>query len=233
MRPYLKAKHKLFILIAVFLCCCKLFSQEAQEKLYYEKNFSAFSSYFLENYGIACKEPENMSILTYNVIWTPRNPLNDSKRTTAYVYGPVFQSEDKECILAYPITNIYFRPLILIISEIKSGLGTFDIRSHNYTSTFEFNNYVSTITGKAVRETFYIDTLYIYDIPNADSSYFTDEELEIIRKENYPYCTGLVLCKEGRIATVIKLFLSEKGKLKEDEYIKMLSKLIRYSDTFE
>ena len=78
---------------------------------------------------------------------------------------------------------------------------------------------------------FNADTIYVYDIPNTDSALFLgDEELETMRKEKYPYCSGLVICKEGKIGTALKLFFSEKGKIKEDEYIEMLSKKIWYDD---
>jgi len=222
-------KNKLLTLIGLILFCFELFSQE--ESLFYEKNFSAFTNYFEENYGINCKDFKNFSCLTYNTIWVPKN---DSQRSTAFLFGPVLQSKDKECLLAYPCTNIFFHPLNQIIAEIKSGLGTYNrISVSDDTSDFEFQNYVTIIVGKKVRKMFNADTLYIYDIPNADSSVFLNEELENIRKENYPYCKGIAICKEARISTQIRLFFSEKGKLKENDYIKMLSKKIWYSDTFE
>jgi len=223
-------ENKLIGLIATLLFYCNLYSQG---NLYYEKSFPAFAEYFHENNGIICKEPANVSNLNiYNTIWVVRKGA--SERSTATLLGPVFQSNDKDCLFAYPCINIRFFPINQILGEVASGVGAY--YRHGYfidTAKFDFYDYATVITGKKAREMFNADTLYIYDIPNADSSYFFNKELEKMQKENYPYCTGVVICKKGRIAMEMKLFFTEKGKIKEDEYINMLNKQIWYTDAFD
>ena len=226
-------KRLILSLSVTLLFCCNLYSQE---NLYYEKSFSAFTKYFHENYGISCKELENTSNLNiYNECWLPRN---DTKRSTAALFGPILQSNDKDCLFAYPAINMDYGPIGQISAEIESGLGIYYSLSHrNNADKYDFYAYATVIIGKKAREMFNADTLYIYDIPNTDSSSFLfgadAQKMEKIRKESYPYCTGLVICKAGRVATAMKLFLTEKGKIKEDEYINMLSNQIWYTDTFD
>jgi len=223
-------RNNIIALIATLFICYNLYSQD---KGFYEKSFPAFTNYFHENYGIICKEPANVSNLNiYNTIWIVRKGA--SERSTATLLGPILQSNDKDCLFAYPCTNIRFFPINQINAEVASGIGAFD--RHGYfidTSKFDCYDYATVITDKKAREMFNADTLYIYDIPNADSSYFLNKELEKMQKENYPYCTGVVICKKGRIAMEMKLFFTEKGKIKEDEYINMLNKQIWYTDTFD
>jgi hypothetical protein len=55
---------------------------------------------------------------------------------------------------------------------------------NNDSAKFDFNEYVTTVAGKKAREMFNADSIYIYDIPGADSVYFFDQSLEIMRKKN-------------------------------------------------
>jgi hypothetical protein len=203
--------------------------------LFYEKNFSAFAAYFLENYGIVCKEPAGFSDLNkYNVVLFIRM-IPD--KAGVFLFGPILQSDDKECLFAYPCVNFYSGSPEdgQMFAEIKASIGLWYTYGHplnNDTAKFDIYDYASAIVGKKTREMFNADTLYIYDIPHGDSVFFVDEEMELLRANNYPYCTGLVIYKEGGAATLMKLFLSEKGKSREDEYIKMLTKRIWYDDNF-
>ena len=95
-----------------------------------------------------------------------------------------------------------------------------------------FNNYVTIIAGKKPYDMFNADSIFVYDLPNADSVYFFDESLEIIRKEKYPYCTGVFICKNGMATMNIKLFFTKKGEKKKNHYIEMLNKSIWYEDKF-
>ncbi|MDR0602738.1 MAG: hypothetical protein LBG80_00365 [Bacteroidales bacterium] len=222
-------KYKLLLLSATLLFSSYLFSQK-QEKLFYEQNFSAFAEYFCNEYGIICKEPQNFSDLNkYNMGWAVRD---NPDKSCAFLFGPIYKSNDGECLLAYPVKNLFSNLEIMIVNEIKSALGLYNRFGHfNDTTRIEFYDYVSVVIGKKAREMFNADSIYLYDIPGGDSVVFLwNEELETMRKEKYPYCTGLVICKEGKFGTPMKLFFSEKGKMREDEYIEVLSKKIWYDD---
>jgi hypothetical protein len=123
-----------------------------------------------------------------------------------------------------------------ISAEVKTALGLYYRYAHplnNNSARFDFNDYVTIIAGKKAHEMFNADSIYIYDIPSADSVYFFDKSLEKIRKGSYPYCTGVFISKDGRATMDFKLFLSKEGKKKEEKYINMLSKQVWYDENFK
>ncbi len=123
-----------------------------------------------------------------------------------------------------------------ISAEIKTALGlyySFSHRLNNNSTRFDFNDYVTIISGKKAREMFNADSIYIYEIPGADSVYFFDKSLEKIRQSKYPYCTGVFISKDGRAEMSFKLFFSKKGKKNEEKYINMLNKQVWYDEDFQ
>ena len=222
---------KNILLCVLLLFSCKLFSQD---RLFYEKNFSAFAAYFLENYGIVCKEPTSFSDLNkYYITFKIReDPATDA----GFIYGPIFQSDDKDCLLAFYSINTTYVPEGQINHDIRTALGLWYSYHHPLnkdTAKVDLYDFTTVITGKKAHKMFNADKFYIYDIPGGDSVFFKDKELEDLRKKHYPYCTGLAIHKEGRIVTKLKIFFSEKGKKKEDEYINMLAGKIWYNDDFQ
>ena len=130
-------------------------------------------------------------------------------------------------------TAVY--PGIAIKQEIKTSMGLYYCPGHPLnkdTAKIDFNDYVTTISGKKPRDMFNADSLFVYDLPNADSVYFFNDELEKMRKEKYPYCTGLFITKKGRATMEIKFFFTQSGKKKKWEYINMLEEKIWYEEGF-
>jgi hypothetical protein len=237
--------NKLYIFITVLLLSLNVFSQE---NLWYEKNLSAHKSYFENKYGITYTIPTKLKELDkYYLMWKVRN---DPAKHSGYMYGPIFLSKDKECIIAFPaqLTNsttenhtkngekvLSLYPRTEITGEIKTALGLYYSYAHplnNDTAKFNFYDYVTIVIGKKPREMFNADSIFIYDLPNADSVYFFDESLEKMRKEKYPYCSGMFICKNGRATMNIKIFFTKKGEKKKSQYIEMLNKHIWYDDKF-
>ena len=122
-----------------------------------------------------------------------------------------------------------------ISAEIKTALGLYYRYGHpsnNDSVKIDLNDYVTIISGKKAHEMFNADTIYIYDIPSADSVYFFDSSLEKIRKRKYPYCTGVFISKDGRATMYFKFFFTERSKKKEEKYINMLDKQVWYDENF-
>jgi hypothetical protein len=221
----------------------------AQENLFYEKNLQAYCNYFSREFGIDCNIPGRFTNMDkYYVIWKVRKNMD---KHTGSMYGPLFLSKDKNCFLMYPSIprnvskgNIYmkegaelsFNPRNQVKAEINTALGLYyhhGNKLNDNTTTFDFNGYVTVLSGKKAKEMFNADSLYIYDIPAADSVFFIDESLEKLRKRKYPYCAGLVLIKNERVVLDFKFFFTEKGNRKKEEYFNMLSKKVWYNEKFK
>ena len=257
--------NKLIFLVVV-LFSWNLFVQA--QNFYYERNLAAYSNYLSKEFGIDWKVPERFTDLDkYIVGWKVHK---DPKKHVGNMYGPMFLSKDKECIVMYIAKPRYVsekeaeigRKTIMInralgdtvnegpIDSIKHnlargqisgeietalglyyGLGVYS--SDTAAAQFDFNDYVTIIAGKKPREMFNADSIYVYDLPNADSVYFLDSSLEKMRKEKYPYCTGVFIHKNDRATMDIKFFFTEDGKKKRNDYIKRLSKHIWYDENFK
>jgi len=71
----------------------------AQEKLFYQRNLPDYSEYLSKEYGIICGHPERFTDLDkYYVPWKVREAKD---KHTGGLYGPVFQSRDKGCLVIY------------------------------------------------------------------------------------------------------------------------------------
>jgi hypothetical protein len=235
---------KLYLCIVVFFLSLNVFSQE---KLWYEKNSSAYKSYFENKYGIVCTIPTAFIDLNkFYVMWKVRN---DGAKHQGSMYGPIFLSKDKGCIVAYPTlpfliskqenegvgVNRNIHTYAQITGEIETVLGYFYYGGsplNNDTAKFNLNDYVSVIAGRQPHEMFNADSIYVYDLPNADSVYFFDKSLEKMRKEKYPYCTGVFIYKNGRATMDVKLFFTKEGEKKKYQYFQMLNKQIWYDEKF-
>jgi hypothetical protein len=259
----IKMKNLKMKLLIVF--CFLSLNIRAQEKLLYEKEFSAYSEYLNNQHGIKCLFPKEFSEQgKYYVLWKVRA---DPAKHIGSMYGPVFFSQNEDCLLLYAgkphyvnkkdIANAFANiesvlnrdtsaiepnirmredfPRSQISGEIKTALGLY-YHPHSplnrESSKFNFNDFVTIISGKKAKEMFNADSIFIYDLPNADSVYFFDESLEKMRKEKYPYCTGMFLSKKGRATMEVKFFFTKNGVKKKNQYIEMLNKHIWYDEKF-
>jgi len=256
--------YKLTLIIVIFSFSWNLF---AQEKLFYQRNLPDYTEYLSNEYGIICRIPERLTNLDkYYVMWKVREAKD---KHTGGLYGPIFQSKDKGCLLMYAALPHYVSradaeifkktamierilnkdtstseslvspkrtfPRSQISAEIETALGLYYRHGHpsnNDSVKIDLNDYLTIIAGKKAREMFNADTIYIYDIPSADSVYFLDSSLEKIRKKKYPYCTGVFISKDGRATMYFKFFFTERSRKKEEKYINMLDKQVWYDEIF-
>jgi hypothetical protein len=239
----------------------------AQVKQFYQRNLPDYTEYLSKEYGIICGIPERFRDLDkYYVGWKIRE---EKDKHAGSLYGPVFQSRDKGCLLMYAALPHYVSeadaeifektamierilnkdtsisesldspkgtfPRSQISSEIETALGLYYRPGHpsnKNTLKINLNDYVTIIVGDKPRDMFNADTIYIYDIPSADSVYILDSSLEKMRKRKYPYCTGMFISKDGRATMYFKLFFTERSKKKEEKYINMLDKQVWYDENF-
>jgi len=235
----------------------------AQMKQFYQRNLPDYTEYLSKEYGIICGIPERFTELDkYYVLWKVREQKD---KHTGGLYGPVFQSRDKGCLLMYAALPQYVSeddaelfksadmierivnkdtptsesivppnrnfPRGQILAEIKTALGLYYRPGHpsnNKSVNIDLKDYVTIISGKKAHEMFNADTIYIYNIPSADSVYFLDSSLEKIRKRKYPFCTGVFISKDGRATMYFKFFFTERSREKEEKYINMLDKQVWY-----
>ena len=255
---------KLTLVIVAFSFSWNLF---AQENLWYQKNLPAYVEYLSKEFGIICNIPDGLKNLDkYYVLWKVRE---EQAKFTGSMYGPIFQTKNKSCILMYPALPHYFSEEDIeifkktamierilnrdtsttetivatnrniargqISAEIKTALGLYYRHGHpsnNDSVKIDLNDYVTIIAGKKAHEMFNAYTIYIYDIPSADSVYFFDSSLEKMRRRKYPYCTGLFVIKNGRATMYFKFFFTERSREKKEKYINMLNKQVWYDENF-
>lgn len=200
-----------FLLFLIF-CSGLAFSQENRfEKL----SFTKYASYVSEIYNINCKMPGNfIDLKSIELIKLGNDVFKGS------VYCPIIQSNDKECILMYNLTPHYgYLTLDIVKGEIGQmfQLNTCD---NSITDTINADHYVTTVSGK-----------YVKDIFNADSIIFMDIPLQSVYKNKYIYCTSMFIIKKAHATMILKWFFTEAGKIKKDIYINELSKTIWYKES--
>lgn len=252
----------------IFLAYTFACNLSAQDNLWYQKSLADYAGYISSEFGIDCSFPEKLRNMDrYYVMWKVRE---DKNKHTGGLYGPIFQSRDKGCIIMYTAQPRYIsaeevelfkkramierelngnvstsEPIVStnqtfprgqITAQIKTALGLYYSFAHQFnndSTVFNFNDYVTIIAGEKPREMFNADSIYIYDIPSADSVYFIDSSLEKMRKRKYPYCTGVFISKDGRASMEFKLFFTKNAKKEEEKYFHMLNKQIWYDENFK
>ncbi len=94
--PRWQCRNKLTLVIVAFSFSWNLF---AQENLWYQRNLAAYTEYLFKEFGIECTVPEKLTNLDkYYVGWKVRE---EKDKHTGGLYGPIFQSRDKNCLLMY------------------------------------------------------------------------------------------------------------------------------------
>lgn len=114
-------------------------------------------------------------------------------------------------------------PRAQVTAEVKAASGLYDYNGKPLQDSvrFNFNEHVTLITGRKVKEMFNADSIYIYDLP-----------LQEPYKDKYTHRTGVVLAKDDRATMVFKFFFTPEGKKEEEKYIGMLSQHVWYNEDF-
>src|SRR5690554_2640427 len=146
--------YRLILIVIAFSIPWNLF---AQENLWYERNLAAYTDYISKEFGIICKMPEKSTDL--EIFYIGCKIQKDRDKRAGNVYGPVFLSENKECVVMYSVRPTYCPkedrarsrrmelpgyPRSQITAEIKTALGLYYGPRHplnNDAAKFDFNEY--------------------------------------------------------------------------------------------
>lgn len=239
---------KYFVFTLTILMATNLYSQK---NWFYEHNVNSYKNYFKEKVGVTIKIPKkfNKKLDKYFQYW---KASVDKDKMTGNIYGPFFITKDKNCMIALPSDNyaqlyllknkknydknFFFYAKGQLVGEILTSLGLCDSGCgslNNETEKKEFYKYVEVVFGKKAREKYNANAYAIFDLPNADKTYFFDKDLEKLRKEKYPYCTSLFIQNDNSAVLDFKLYFTEKGFKKKEKYIKMLDKHIWFDENFK
>ena len=180
--------------------------------------FPVYSSYISKVYDISWKCPKGFTDLNTSVYWGPRG-----KRSSTLNYNFIFRSKDADCLIMYPEIGLTYFPkdkIKRIDAEhlIYGDLGCIEKDGAlQENAVREFEKHVTVLSGDDAGKLFHADTVYICTIP-----------LEQPYRGEYPYCTGIYVCKQNRPDMYFKCFFTEKGKQKGNEYLSKLYKAIEY-----
>ncbi len=236
-----------FLLALLCLAVTPMVNAQKTERPY---DFKEHASRILKEFDIILNEPAQFTSL-----------LNGPKATAEYfyirqgekqfwMYNPVFQSVDKDCMALVGIPWRYMkkeREMAKMAHQLnqkfhgRDSVGEFkeysndriprdQIRKELNTALqlplkeqmdslfrFHFDEYVTVVTGKMPREMFNADTLFFYDIP-----------LDVPYRDNYTHCLGMISAKKDMASVFFKLFFTDTGKEKQNDYVKQLNKAIWY-----
>ena len=185
-----------------------------------DKNtFTAYAEYISVVYDISWTMPKNFVDLKTKTTWGPAFP--------GIMYRSVLQSKDENCRILYgePFYVPNRKSLLpnwarqQLINEVNDACGAKKDKDGKmpHKPIFDFEKYVKVISGAEAIKMFNADTVYIAQI-----------DLKKPYKTKYIYCTGIYLQKKGRPIMTFKCFFNQAGKQKEDEYLKLLYKNVKY-----
>ena len=112
-------------------------------------------------------------------------------------------------------------PRLLITGELKAAYGYtegfFNPVEGKVFTREDFETYVTIVSGGKARRWFNADSVFLYPLPVDDPF-----------KKGYTHCTGMIVSKKGRASIGLKLWFTNAGKKKEQQYLRSLRWKIRY-----
>ena len=143
----------------------------------------------------------------------------NEKMSIGSFYQVTLESEEKDCLFLYPYLDAYENHNLvaknMVYGEIKAAL----FLNPDNDVQIDTAKYIKMITKDGMKDYFNADTVYIYKM-----------KLPKPCKEIFNECIGINAIKTGHPSAMIKILLTEEGKKKEEEYMKLLFKSIRYPD---
>lgn len=205
----------------------------SQENLWYDRNFDSYQNYFENEYGIICKEPDKF--INSDIYFLICKIADNPRKSTAFFCGPVFQN--KNVMIMYPaLLDGDFVPRSVISRELSGALELYygpHSPLNNKIDKVRLEQYLTIISGRKASEMFNVDSIYIYEIPHADSVSAKLENRALLPNDKHRHCIGIAMCKDGFYSFFLKLFFTDKSYKRKEEYIEMLNGKIWYDDNFE
>lgn len=143
----------------------------------------------------------------------------NEKMSIGSFYQVTLESKEKDCLFLYPYLDAYENHNLvaknMVYGEIKAAL----FLNPDNDVQIDTAKYIKMITKDGMKDYFNADTVYIYKM-----------KLPKPYKEIFNECIGINAIKTGHPSAMIKILLTEEGKKKEEEYMKLLFKSICYPD---
>ncbi|MDR1341613.1 MAG: hypothetical protein LBK58_16420 [Prevotellaceae bacterium] len=213
---------------------------------YEKKSLEAVNRLMSEMFNISYTIPDGFVDLKQNGI------LTKADKSPYMTFCPILQSKDKECILMYsvfpegvwnnnlskedsiaatecPCPPVNPSPYSYMGRNMKHRDVMFlELKDILQTDNFEMDDYISILPEKKSKKWFNADSVFFF---NADSTYFFEPLLSgNICQDKYIHCTSMFISKYNHGVIYFKWFFTEKGKRKEQQYLKKLAKNIWFSD---
>lgn len=227
---------KRLLLLSAVLLCISAYGQEAEIN-----TVEGFFDWTYDFYGISLKLPEGYSAEKTNtrVVWSYRPEL---RHPLGGLFSVAAISPDRNCVVFYP--EIVFKimkqgqdnvdgRMALIVRGLKYLTGKVETDgkyADPYDISFNPTDYMTTISGKTVREAFNADYVFLYgsDFDPAVLSCPSKGFSIPFNKENYSKLQRVHIVKEGGSNYDLLLLFTESGYAKRWKYFLDLSGTITF-----
>lgn len=165
--------------------------------------------------GIEMTKPKGFKVIEGLIPFRVNEKMN-----IGIVYQVALVSKAGDCLFLYPWFSSHEHDSLMknmAYGEIKAALNQ---NPDNKALELDTAKYISVIAREDMRDYFNADTVLEYKFRLPKPS-----------KGIYDECIGLNVIKKGHPAAMIKILLTEEGKKKEEEYMKVLFKSMRYTDS--
>lgn len=237
---------RITILLLFTSLTCILYSQDGS------RSFKEYKVYLEKEFDIQCKRPKGFQELDYVELWK-FHPL---QRGAGFVFNPILQSKDNECLILYPWIILQFSEFDRYVNNVVRAIGN----SMSKNKEEEENNRELTIDeiarkniihqlrsamghldkhGEIIQDSTinFNEHINVFSEVearkkyNADSFYIYEIPMYEVYKGKYSHCTGMVIVKNENTFLQFLWLFTEAGKKKEKEYIEAISKKICFGDT--
>ncbi len=226
---------KRLLLLSAVLLCATAYGQDVHDNNSVEGTFD----WIYEWCGISLKVPEGYSAEKTKVVWSYRPEL---RHPLGGLFSVAAISPDRNCVVFYPEfvfkimnkgqDNIEGRKAF-IVRDLKYLTGFMDTDgkfTDPYKTSFNPADYITTISGKIVREAFNADYVFLYgsDFDPAVLSCPSKGFSIPFDKENYSKLQRVHIVKEGGSNYDLLLLFTESGYAKRWKYFLDLSGTITF-----
>jgi hypothetical protein len=212
------------------------------------KPFEVYSDSILKEFNISFRIPRKFNDLKYEEWWRVRHD-----RFVGYVFSPILQSENQDCIIMYPIAFTYQTESSKRISKINRIIG--NSMSNNSVKVddseittekivrinimYQLRTALGHVTDdmKIINDSVFSFNDHVQVISgrkahksfNADSVFVYDIPMEEAYKEKYVHTAAMFITKKDRPAIELLWFFTEHGKKRNNVYFKRFYKTIWYN----
>lgn len=161
----------------------------------------------MDSLDIAVSAPVGFTYIDVPIIFCPDGGLWDS----ASILGPAFESEAKDAVIAFPLAIDYIpqflSPDCLVQAELMDA-------AHN--DSLDITDLITVIkkTGEV----------------NADWIIMYEFDVDYSEWKGPKHCVGLAVRKKNHYSFPVKVFLTDEGLKRKDEYVAMALSCVKYGD---